>query len=155
MIAITADEDRYQEVRRAAMDIATERSASLILYDWDAATVLGAALPTEWSADGAEEDVPERLDVAALEAAGRAEVGDQVKEAVQRGIDATAWLPSSTGADALLAYAERQGASVIVVPAELHAKGGLERITEGATKPVDAVRDKAAAKVVVVPAATR
>ncbi len=155
VIAITADEDRYAEVRQAAMDIALERQASLILYDWDAATVLGAALPTEWSADGADEDVPERLDVAALEAAGRAEIAAQVQAATQRGIDATAWLPSSNGPDALLEYAERQGASVIVVPAELHAKGGLERITEGATDPVDAVRDKAAAEVVVVPAATR
>ncbi len=155
VIAITADEDRYPEVRQAAMDIALERHASLILYDWDAATVLGAALPTDWSADGTDEDVPERLDVAALEAAGRSEIAGQVEVATRRGIEATAWLPSSNGPDALLEYAERQGASVIVIPAELHAKGGLERITEGATDPSEAVRDKAVAEVVVVPAATR
>ncbi|MBA3236208.1 MAG: universal stress protein, partial [Chloroflexi bacterium] len=124
-------------------------------YDWDAATVLGAALPTDWSAEDTDRDGPERLDVAALEAAGRAEIGAQVEAATRRGIDATAWLPSSNGADALLEYAERQGASVIVIPAELHAKGGLERITEGATDPSDTVRDKAAAEVVVVPAPTR
>lgn len=137
------------------MDIAIEREASLILYDWDAATVLGAALPTEWSAEGTDDDVPERLDIAALEAAGRSEIGVQVGEATKRGIDTTAWLPSSHGADALLEYAERQGASVIVVPAELHAKGGLERITEGSADPSDTVRDKAAADVVVVPAPPR
>lgn len=137
------------------MEIALERGASLILYDWDAATVLGAALPTGWSAEGTDQDVPERLDVPALEAAGRSEIAAQVESATRRGIDATAWLPSSNGPDALLEYAQRQGASVIVIPEELHAKGGLERITEGTTDPADAVRDKAGAEVIVVPSPTR
>lgn len=155
VIAITGDDDRYAEVRQAAMDIAIEREASLILYDWDAATVLGAALPTEWSAEDTDRHGPERLDVVALEAAGRAEIGAQVGAATQRGIDASAWLPSSNGPDALLEYAQRQGASVIVVPAELHAKGGLERIAEGASDPSDKVRDKAVVDVVVIPALTQ
>ena len=155
VIVVTGDDDRYAETREAAIDLAIERDAQLILYDWDAATVLGAALPTDWSADGTEEDVPERLDVGDLEAAGRAELGAQVEAATRRGIDATAWLPSSNGPEALLEYAERQGATVIVIPAGLHAKGGLERITEGATDPGDALRDKARAEVILVPTPTR
>ncbi len=155
VIVVTGDDDRYAETREAAIDIAIERDAELILYDWDAATVLGAALPTDWSADGTEEDVPERLDVGDLEAAGRAEIAAQVEAATRRGIDATAWLPSSNGPDALLEYAERQGATVIVIPAGFHAKGSLERITEGATDPTEAIRDKARAEVITVPTPTQ
>ena len=39
MIAVTADDDRYQPARRKAMDLARVSGQALILYDWDAPTL--------------------------------------------------------------------------------------------------------------------
>ena len=52
VIVVTADDDRYADVRRTAMEVAAKEHARLILYDWDAATVLGDPLPSAWSAEG-------------------------------------------------------------------------------------------------------
>ena len=49
VVAVTADDDRYAQTRAAAMQIAAEDGAKLLLYDWDAATVLGDPLPSWWS----------------------------------------------------------------------------------------------------------
>ncbi len=76
VLAVTADDDRYAATRAEAVRLATEQGGRLILYDWDAATVLGDPLPSNWSADGTAEDTPTELDEAALEAAGRAPIAD-------------------------------------------------------------------------------
>jgi hypothetical protein len=151
VVVVTADDDRYVETREAAMQIATRDGARLLLYDWDAATILGDPLPSWWSGDGAADDVPSELDEAALHAAGRSSIADQVAEARSKGIDAAAWLPSKPGAEALAEYARRHGAGPIVVAEDLHATGGLERLTEGPSDPDRAVADASPAQVVVVP----
>jgi len=118
VIAVTADDDRYTASRRAAMDLAKRESAELILYDWDSATVLGDPLPSVWSADGTDNEVPDRLDESALEAAGRHPIAIQVEEAKAAGVAATAWLPSEKGTDALLKFGHEHGAVAIVVPSD-------------------------------------
>ena len=132
---MTADDDRYPETRDAAMKIAADDGAKLLLYDWDAATVLGDPLPSWWSGDGTAEDVPSELDEAALKAAGRGAIADQVAEARAKGIDAAAWLPSTPGAEALAEYAREHGATTIVLPEDLQASGGLERLAEREPRP--------------------
>ena len=65
------------------------------------------------------------------DAAGRSAIADQVRDARSRGIDASAWLPSTHDTDALAQYAIDHGASVLVLPADLDG--------------LDDVRSKAAA----------
>jgi hypothetical protein len=152
VVAVTADDDRYAETRRAAMDIAGRDSAKLLLYDWDAATVLGNPLPSWWSGEGAAEDVPSELDEAALQAAGRSAIADQVAQARAKGIDAAAWLPSKPGGEALAEYAQQHGATTIVLPEDLQATSGLERLVESTDDPERDVEEASRARVVVVPA---
>ena len=116
VLAVTADDDRYAATRAEAVRLATEQGGRLILYDWDAATVLGDPLPSNWSADGTAEETPTELDEAALEAAGRAPIATQVAEARRAGVDTTAWLPSEPGAEALATYAREHGHTTPVRP---------------------------------------
>jgi nucleotide-binding universal stress UspA family protein len=149
VITVTADDDRYRESRHVAMRLAADSGARLILYDWDSATVLGDPLPSAWSAEGTDESVPSELDAGDLEAAGRAAIATQLGEARERGIRATAWLPSEPGPEAFVAYAREHGATSVVLPQDLRAQGGLERLTEGAAAQV--IREGVAVEVVLVP----
>jgi nucleotide-binding universal stress UspA family protein len=155
VIAVTADDDRYADIRRRAMDVAANEHARLILYDWDAATVLGDPLPSAWSADGTDDAVPSELDASDLEAAGREPLIRQLREAEEKGIRTTAWLPSSPGPEALATYAREHHATTIVVAHELHASGELERLVTAASDPVDALRQDAPARLIVVPGPPR
>ena len=152
VLAVTADDDRYAATRGEAVRLATEQGGRLILYDWDAATVLGDPLPSNWSADGTAEETPTELDEAALEAAGRAPIATQVAEARRAGVDTTAWLPSKPGAEALATYAREHGVGTIVVPRDLEAAGELERLATATADPAEGVREEADARVVLVPA---
>jgi hypothetical protein len=130
VIAVTADDDRFAATRRAGMDLAGREGAELILYDWESPMLLGDPLPSVWSADGTDTAVPDRLDEEALEAAGRAAIARQVAEAKTAGLQATAWLPSERGPEALVRYARDHRAIGIVVPRDLvgsdDLKGSLE-----------------------------
>ena len=150
VLAVTADDDRYATTRLEGARLASEQAARLILYDWDAATVLGDPLPSVWSGDGAKEETPTELDETDLEAAGRAQIADQVTEARRSGVPATAWLPSEPGPDALVRYAREHGATTIVVPADLEASGELERLAAGTDDPAGAVEAESPVRVVVV-----
>jgi hypothetical protein len=119
VIAVTGEDDRYEAVRRQAIERALADRATLILYDLDAVTSpLESPLPTGWSAEGTDDDVPERLGPEELEAAGRTEIARQVTDARGRGLDAWGWLPSDTGRDALVRYAAKQPGARVVGPAD-------------------------------------
>ena len=133
VLAVTADDDRYAAVRAEAVRLAAELDGRLILYDWDAATVLGDPLPSNWSGEGSADDVPSELDEADLEAAGRSKIAAQVAEARTAGVPTTAWLPSTPGAQPLTAYAREHGVSTIVVARDLEAAGELERLATAAS----------------------
>jgi hypothetical protein len=151
VLAVTTDDDRYASTRAEATRLAAEQHGRLILYDWDAATVLGDPLPSNWSGEGAAEDVPSELDEAELEAAGRSKIAAQVAQARQAGVPATAWLPSKQGPEPLAAYARDHGVGTIVVPRDLEAAGELERLATATSDPAEGVRDQADARVVFVP----
>jgi hypothetical protein len=151
VLAVTTDDDRYAATRAEATRIAAEEHGRLILYDWDAATVLGAPLPSEWSGEGTADDVPSELDEQELEAAGRAKIAAQVAQARQAGVPATAWLPSKPGAEPLAVYARDHGVGTIVVPRDLEAAGELERLATATSDPAEGVREQADARVVLVP----
>jgi hypothetical protein len=117
MIAVTGEDDRYEAVRRAAVERARAERATLILYDVDAATgPLESATPTGWSAEGTEEDAGDRLGPEELEAAGHEAIARQVRDARELGLDAWGWLPSDKGREALLEYAANQPGAHVLVP---------------------------------------
>jgi hypothetical protein len=140
VIGVTADDDRFAAARRAAMALAESEGAELILYDWDAAGLLGDPLPSVWSAQGTDEAVPDRLDEEALEAAGRDAIARQVVEAKAAGLAASAWLPSERGPDALVKFARDHKAVGVVVPDELRdVADGSATETEEAGEPLRVV----------------
>ena len=151
ILAVTADDDRYAAARAEATRIAAEQHGRLILYDFDSATVLGDPLPSNWSGEGAAEDIPSELDEADLEAAGRSKIAQQVAQARQAGVPTTAWLPSKPGPEPLIEYGREHGVSTIVVPRDLEAAGELERLATAAVDPAEDVEEHAQARVVLVP----
>ena len=150
VLAVTADDDRYATTRAEATRLAADQHGRLILYDWDAATVLGDPLPSNWSGEGAADDVPSELDEAELEAAGRAPIADQVKQARQAGVPTTAWLPSGPGVGPLAEYAREHGVGTIVVPRDLESVGELERLAAATPDPAKDVPEQSSARVVLV-----
>jgi hypothetical protein len=126
VLAVTADDDRFAHVRTAAEEVARTAGATLILYDWDSAMLLGDPLPSIWSAEGTDTAVPDRLDPEALDAAGRSALADQVREVRSRGVEASAWLPSTHDAEALAQYAIDHEATDVFLPADLDGPGSVE-----------------------------
>ena len=150
ILAVTADDDRYSTTRAEATRLAAEQRGRLILYDWDAATVLGDPLPSNWSSEGAADDVPTELDEAELEAAGRAQIAQQVAQATHAGVPTTAWLPSKPGVGPLADYAREHGVGTIVVARDLESAGELERLATATRDPADQVPADTNARVVLV-----
>jgi hypothetical protein len=152
ILAVTTDDDRYAHVRQEGARLAAEQGGRLILYDWDAATVLGDPLPSVWSGEGTDKDVPSELDEKDLDAAGRAPLIAQLADARRTGVPATAWLPSKPGPEALVTWAREHGVTTIVVPEDLQASGELERLAAGTGDPARAVEVESPVRVTVVPA---
>ncbi len=117
VIAVTGDDDRYEQVRATALERAREARATLILYDLGGIeSPLESPVPTGWSAEGTEEDAGDRLGPEELEAAGREAIARQVRAARDEGVDAWGWIPSDKSRDALIEYAAEQPGARIVVP---------------------------------------
>ena len=117
IVAVTSEDDALRDVRRAAIERARSEDATLILYDVTAGeSLLESPLPTQWSAEGTEEDVGDRLAPGELEAAGRAAIARQVQDARDRGIDAWGWLPESDARATLLEYAVALPSPLVMVP---------------------------------------
>ena len=117
IVAVTREDDRDTAVRRAATERALAEHATLILYDLDAGRdPLESPLPTEWSAEGTDESVTDRLGPEELEAAGRPAIADQVRAARAAGVDAWAWLPERDDAGTLAGYVGGLADPLVVVP---------------------------------------
>ena len=140
IVAVTGEDDRYRAVRSRAGAMAAGGRATVILYDLDAGGLFASPVPTEWSGEGQEELVQDeagpgdRLDPDALETAGRAPIAEQVRSLRSMGVDAWGWLPTTKDAADLTAYAERQGASVVLEPPDLERPSRVDRLAgrEGA-----------------------
>lgn len=137
IIAYASEDNRYLPIVEAAIDTARQAEARLILYDIDAAPgglgqttdpLAGVPLPTIWGGDTDAALLPDRLDVQDLEYAGRHSIAHYVTEARHRGVETFGWLPSSRSASDLIAYAEEQGADLIMIPRELEDPSLIERL---------------------------
>ena len=117
IVAVVGEDGRFDHVRRRAVERARETGATLLLFDYDAGTsLLESPRPTNWSAQGEEQQFGDRLTTNDLETLGRAPIADQVRDARASGVDAFGWLPENADADALRAYAVAQGAGLVIVP---------------------------------------
>ena len=141
IVAVTGEDDRYDAIRTRASALAAGGRGTVILYDIDAAGVFASPVPTGWSGEGEKELVEDearhdRLDADALETAGRGAIAEQVRSLRSIGVDAWGWLPTNKDAADLAAYAERQGASVVLVPKDLEQPGIVDRVlgNEGAAQ---------------------
>jgi hypothetical protein len=119
IVVVTAEDDRFKGALRRATELAAGRREPLILYDWDAPSLFSDPLPTWWSSEGWDRQVPDRLGPEQLDAAGRGAIADQVRSARRTGVEAFGWLPSDRDADSLATYATGQKASMIVVPRDV------------------------------------
>ena len=137
IVAVTGDDDRYAAIRSRATAMAAGGRATVILYDLDAGGLFASPVPTEWSGEGEREltdqeaGPADRLDADELATAGRGAVADQVRELRTVGIDAWGWLPTSKDAKDLAAYAERQGATLVLVPSGFERPRVVDSITGG------------------------
>jgi hypothetical protein len=126
VVAVVAEDERHDVIRRAAIDRALADHATLILYDLDAGRdPLESPLPTEWSAEGTDEEIADRLGPDELESAGRHALANQVRDARQAGVDAWGWLPAHDDRQTLVQYAEGQSSPLILVPDD---EAGLQDI---------------------------
>ena len=147
IVAVTGEHDRYASVRSRASSMAAGNRATVILYDIDAPGLFSSPIPTQWSGEGQQELTPERMDSRELEAQGRAPLAEQVRSLRAMGVDAWGWLPTSKDGRDLAAYAERQGADVILVPSELEDPGLLDQV---AGADADTAREESRVPVVTV-----
>jgi hypothetical protein len=117
IVAVLGEDARYRPIRETAQDRALESHATLIFYDLDAGRdPLESPLPTDWSAEGTEEEVADRLGPDELEAAGRHSIAKDVRAARNAGIDAWGWLPEHADKATLRAYAGDLVEPLILVP---------------------------------------
>lgn len=127
IIAWMGESEHFKPLLLEAISTARAAEAELVLYDADAASRIGAPLPTFWSADGSEELIGDTLSPDDLDRAGRAEMAGHVRTALGAGIQASAWLPASRSADTLAEYADKIGADLIIVPDDLDDRSILDR----------------------------
>jgi hypothetical protein len=129
IVAVTGEDDRFSAVRSRATALAAGGKGTVILYDLDAGGMFASPVPTEWSGEGERELTDkeagprDRLDPDELDTAGRGAVAEQVRQMRSMGVDAWAWLPTTKNATDLAEYAQRQGASVVLVPPDLGQPG--------------------------------
>jgi hypothetical protein len=117
ILAVVGEDDRYHVLIGKAIDRARADQATLIVYDLDAGRdPLESPLPTDWSADGTADAVPDRLDPEQLEAAGRHTVAEHVRVARNADVDAWGWLPEHADRATLVSYAAGHVAPLILIP---------------------------------------
>ena len=150
IVVIAGEDDRYEGALRRATDLAAKRGEPLILYDWDAPSLLSEPMPTWWSSEGWDREFPERLDPEQLEELGRASIATQVREARANGVDAFGWLPSDHGPGGLAEYATEQSASIVVVPRDLTELHGVDALINGTGRPAEELEARVSAAVVIV-----
>jgi nucleotide-binding universal stress UspA family protein len=142
LVAYTGEHDDLDHVGRAAVRVAGEHGARVILYDRDAASAFSDPWPNQWGSKGEGAQFGDPLSDAELVKPGREPLARQVAAARDDGVDAWAWLPEKHGTDHLVEYARRHQADLILLPDDLEEPGLAERLKgETVDAAVDAVED--------------
>jgi nucleotide-binding universal stress UspA family protein len=152
IVVVSAEDDRFRAALDRAADLARAEKRPLILYDWDAPSLLAAPVPTFWSGDGPGERPDGPMDPDELDKAGRARIASQVREYRAHGVPAGGWLPAEPGAEALAAFAMENGASALVVPEDLPGADKLAPKDESGREPHDPTAPGSAIRIIRAPA---
>lgn len=128
VVAATDEDDRHPQARGLAVASARASGARVLLYDIGSASSLASPVPNEWAAEGEPELYGETLNVPELERLGRRRLATQIEEAAAQGVEVEAWLPRRPGMDAMLGYAERHDADVVLISDEEADRGLLDRL---------------------------
>ena len=154
LVAYVSEDDQLDHVRDAAVEIAGERGARLILYDRDSASAFADPMPNQWGSQAEGAQFGDPLSDQDLVKLGREPFARKVAAARQAGVDAWGWLASDHGTDAVVAYARDHGADLILLPADLEDPGLAERLRgETVGKAVEEVQDSAPGLAVALVAA--
>ena len=151
IVVVAAEDDRFQGALRRATDLAAKRGEPLILYDWDAPSLLSEPMPTWWSSEGWDRQFPERLDPDQLEELGRGPIADQVRRGTRRAASMRSAGCRPTTARAAWpstrrARARRSSSS----PRDLEELHGLDALINGTARPADELEARVSAAVVIV-----
>jgi nucleotide-binding universal stress UspA family protein len=159
LVAYTGEDDDLAHVTRAALRLAGEDGARVILYDRDAASALSDPWPNQWGSQGEGAQFGDPLSDQELVKLGREPLARQVAAARGDGVDAWAWLPEKHGTDALVDYARRHGADLILLPEDLDEPGLAERLlgetVDKALEEVEGDADRMAVLLVAADGSTR
>ena len=128
LVAYVSEDDQLDHVRDAAVEIAGERGARLILYDRDSASAFADPMPNQWGSQAEGAQFGDPLSDQDLVKLGREPFARKVAAARQAGVDAWGWLASDHGTDAVVAYARDHGADLILLPADLEDPGVVGRL---------------------------
>ena len=123
VIACAAEGGRRRNVLAAAVAESRRRNARLILYDVDAAGVWAGPMPT-----GEAGHFGDPLTSSQLRKLGRPLIADQIEAARRQGIDAFGWLPDQLSAEAMIDYAGKHHAGLLVLSKELESPGLVQRL---------------------------
>ena len=123
VIACAAEGGRRSNVLAAAIAESRRRGARLILYDVDAASVLAGPMPADQA-----RLYGDPLNSSQLRRLGRPLIADQVEAARQQGVDAFGWLPDKLSAEAMIDYAGKHHAELLVLSKELESPGFVQRL---------------------------
>jgi nucleotide-binding universal stress UspA family protein len=142
LVAYTGEGDDLAHVTRTALRLAAEHGARVVLYDRDAASAFADPWPNQWGSQGEGAQFGDPLSDEELVKLGRESLARQVATAREEGVDAWAWLPEKHGTDALVDYARRHHADLILLPEDLDEPGVAERLMgETVEKAVDEVEE--------------
>jgi nucleotide-binding universal stress UspA family protein len=128
LVAFVSEDAELDHVRDAAVDLAGRNGARVILYDRDAASMFSDPLPNQWASQAEGAQFGDPLSDQELVKLGREPFARKVAAARQDGVDAWGWLPSEHGTDAMVEYARKHGADLLLLPAELDEPGLGERL---------------------------
>ena len=115
IIAVVTDDDRAEPSIARATELGLDRHARVVLYDVSATgTIFENPLPTEWSSQDLDREIPPMLTPDQLDTAGQSGLGRKVRALSDAGIEAYGWLPDRGDGASLAEYADAQGAMLIV-----------------------------------------
>jgi hypothetical protein len=118
IVACTDASGRFDAVREVAVRQAAEHAGSrVIFYDVTNDGTFSDPRPNFWAGEGEAEMYDQPLDPIKIEKLGRHDLAVQVMRAREAGVDAYGWLPNEAGGKGLLAYADRVGADLVLLPA--------------------------------------
>jgi nucleotide-binding universal stress UspA family protein len=118
IVCCTDASGRFDTVRTVAVDKAKDSGARVIFYDVSDTGTMTDPRPNIWAGEGEAEQYNHPLDPVALEKLGRHDLAVQVMHAREQSVDAYGWLPNEPGGKALLDYARRENADLILLPAD-------------------------------------